>query len=316
MTVLLIAHAEFPSAWRVAFERVLGGEGLVLWPEPFEPERIECAIVARAEPGALSRLPRLKLVSSTGMGVDHILALPDLPADVPVARVVSPVMVDQVAEYATLAVLRAERESDRFDVLQRQGIWQRRLLGRTGGGKLRVGLLGYGVIGQEIARRLTFLGFSVQAWASRVRVEGDVQIAAGRAGLDAVLAASDVLVCALPAAPSTHDLLDRDTLSRLPVGAHVVNVGRGEHIEESALIDLLDNGHLSGATLDVFRTEPLPPQHPFWSHAKVRVTPHSAGLLDPADSAAAILRNIRRVRAGMAPEHVVSRTSTTPPAKE
>lgn len=306
MSILLIAHAQFPPVWGEAFERVLGGQGLAIWPEAHDQQAVECAIVARPEAGVLSGLPNLRLVSSTGMGVDHILGLPDLPAHVPVARVVTPIMVDQVAEYVTLSVLRTERQSDHFDGLQRQGKWERRLTGRPGG-KLRVGLLGHGVIGAEIARRLVFLGFRVKAWAARERTEGAVAIVAGRAGLEAVLAASDILVCALPGSPATENLLDYGALARLPRGAHVVNVGRGEHIDDEALLALIDSGHLSGATLDVFRTEPLPAAHPFWRHPNVHVTPHSAGLLDPVESASAILRNLERVRAGLPPDHLVCR---------
>lgn len=306
MAILLVAHAQFPPAWREAFLHVLGSEGLVIFPEDFDPSRIELAVVARPVPGVLSQLPNLQLVSSTGMGVDHILGLADLPPHVPVARVVTPTMIDQVAEYVTHAVLRVERQSDHWDELQRLEIWERRLSGRPNG-KLRVGLLGYGVIGAEIARRLVFLGFRVAAFASRARTDGGLEVASGRTGFDAVLAASDILVCALPGSPATENLLDHNSLRQLPRGAHIVNVGRGEHIDDDALLELIDSGHLSGATLDVFRIEPLPAGHPFWSHAKVHVTPHSAGLLDPVESATAILRNLQLIRAGFVPENVVAR---------
>ncbi len=173
------------------------------------------------------------------------------------------------------------------------------------GGRLRVGLLGWGVICREIARRLTFLGFDVRAWARSARTEGKVTVHAGRAGLDQVLAAGDILISALPGTSATGGILNADALARLPANAHLINVGRGEHVVDEALLAALDGGHLSGATLDVFRKEPLPPGHPFWHHPKIRVTPHSAGMLTPADSAATILRNLHRVRAGQAPEHQV-----------
>lgn len=304
MSVLLVAHSVFPATWRDAFVSAFREEGLVFWPEVPDPTAIECAVVARPEPGVLSKLPNLKLISSTGMGVDHILALPDLPTTVPLARVVTAEMVDQVAEYAILAVLRVERESDRFDRLQHDAKWERRMVGRPQG-RLRVGILGWGVIGREIARRLKFLGFPVQAWARSARYEGDVAILAGGDGLIAVLTASDILISALPNTAATQNILDSLALRQLPPNGHVVNVGRGEHIVDEALVSALDNGLLSGATLDVFRKEPLPPDHPFWHHPKIRVTPHSAGLLSAAASAEAILRNLRRVQSGLAPENRV-----------
>lgn len=304
MPVLLIAHSTFPEAWREAFQSAFREEGLIIWPEVREPEAIECAVVARPEAGVLSQLPNLKLISATGMGVDHILALPDLPRAVPLARVVTAEMLDQVSEYATLAVLRVERDSDRFDQLQQERKWQRRMSGRPSG-RRRVGLLGWGVIGREIVRRLTFLGFPLQVWARTAREEAGVNIHAGAAGLKAVLAESDILISALPGTPETHNILDAQRIAMLPPGAHIVNIGRGEHIEDEALVAALDNGHLSGATLDVFRAEPLPAEHPFWRHPSIRITPHSAGLLSPGDSAAAILNNLRRVRSGLAPENQV-----------
>jgi glyoxylate/hydroxypyruvate reductase A len=304
MAVLLIAHATFPEAWRTAFTEAFRDEGLFIWPDVADPRGVDCAIVARSEPGVLAKLPNLRLISSTGMGVDHIFALPDLPRHVPLARVVTAEMVDQVAEYVTLAVLRVERDSDRFDRLQAEQKWQRRMTGRPGG-KLRVGLLGWGVVAREIARRLTSLGFPVAAWGRSGRTDGRTVIHAGADGLHRLLTDSDILVNALPGTEATRDLLDAEQLGRLPPGAHVVNIGRGEHLVDADLIDLLDRGHLSGATLDVFRAEPLPQHHPFWRHAKVRVTPHSAGMLTAADSAAVILDNLRRVRAGQPPLHRV-----------
>ena len=238
--------------------------------------------MARPEPGVLTRLPNLKLISSTGMGVDHILSLPDLPKDVPVARVVTAEMVAQVAEYVVLSVLRVERDSDRFDRLQREGKWERRLSGRPGG-RLRIGILGWGVIGRDCARQLILLGFNVTAWARSERVEDDVPIFSGREGFRRVLSTSDILIGSLPKTPATENILDAEALDRLPQNAHVINVGRGEHLVDDALLAALDSGKLSGATLDVFRKEPLPPEHPFWSHPKIRITPHSAGMLTPED---------------------------------
>ena len=305
MAVLLIPHSPFPPSWRDAFEVAFRTQGLSIWPDLKETANIECVVMARPEPGVLSRLPNLKLISSTGMGVDHILSLPDLPKNVPIARVVTAEMVAQVAEYVVLAVLRVERDSDRFDRLQREGKWQRRLSGRPGG-RLRIGLLGWGVIGRDCARQLTCLGFNVMAWARSERVEDEVPIFSGREGLRRILSASDILIAALPKTSATESILDAEALDLLPQNAHIINVGRGEHLVDDALLAALDSGNLSGATLDVFRKEPLPPGHQFWSHPKIRVTPHSAGMLTPEDSASAILRNLQRIRAGRPPENQIN----------
>jgi len=294
--ICLIGGDGVPEAWRDGFEAVLGEEGLFLW-DGQGAAQAECAIVARPQPGALAALRGLRLVSSVGMGVDHILADPNLPPGVPVVRVVTDDMVAQVVEYVVLAVLRVERDSDRFDRLQRDGRWERRLVARPGG-RLRVGLLGLGAIGAGAARHLLALGFPVLGWSRSARSIPGVLTHAGEEGLDRMLAGTDILVCALPRTPQTEGILGRRCFARLPAGAHLVNVGRGEHLVEVDLLAALAAGHLSGATLDVFRTEPLPPGHPFWQHKAIRITPHSAGLSTPEASARRILENLHRLRRG------------------
>jgi glyoxylate/hydroxypyruvate reductase A len=294
--ICLIGGAAVPAAWRDTFATVLRDEGFFIWGAQGAAEAA-CAIVARPQPGALASLRGLRLVSSVGMGVDHILGDPDLPAGVPVTRVVTPEMVAQVAEYVVLAVLRVERESDRFDRLQREGRWERRLVARPGG-KRRVGLLGLGAIGSRVARHLVALDVPVRGWSRAPRSLPGVVTHAGQDGLADMLAETDILVCALPRTRETEGILDRRCFARLPRGAHVINVGRGEHLVEADLLEAIDAGHLSGATLDVFRTEPLPPGHPFWQHPAIRITPHSAGLSTPDASARRILENLNRLRAG------------------
>ncbi|MCX7373003.1 MAG: glyoxylate/hydroxypyruvate reductase A [Alphaproteobacteria bacterium] len=294
--ICLIGGTAVPEAWRAGFAAVLREEGFFTWNADGARDA-ECAIVARPQPGALATLRGLRLVSSVGMGADHILADPDLPAGVAVMRVVTQEMVAQVAEYIVLAVLRVERDSDRFDHLQRDARWERRLVARPGG-RRRVGLLGLGAVGAGAARHLVALGFPVSGWSRTARGLSGVTAHAGEEGLARMLAETDILVCALPRTRATEGILDRHCFARLPPGAHVVNVGRGEHLVEADLLAALDAGHVSGATLDVFRSEPLPPGHPFWRHPAIRITPHSAGLSTPEASARRILENLNRLRGG------------------
>jgi len=119
------------------------------------------------------------------------------------------------------------------------------------------------------------------------------------------LSRTDILICLLPLTPATEGILSRQTLSKLPPGAYVVNVARGEHLVEEELLAALESGQISGACLDVFRREPLPESHPFWSHPRVTVTPHVASLTYPKAVAPQIIENYHRVRAGNPPLHVV-----------
>lgn len=298
MGICLIGGAGLPEAWRQGFDAVLRDEGFFLW-DGQGGRQAECAIVARPQPGALGGLRGLRLVSSVGMGVDHILADPALPEGVAVMRVVTEEMVAQVAEYVVLAALRVERDSDRFDRLQREGRWERRLVARPGGKRI-VGILGLGAIGAAAALHLVALGFPVLGWCRSQRGLPGVTAHAGEEGLARMLARTDILVCALPRTRETEGILDRRCFAQLPQGAHVVNVGRGEHLVEEDLLAAIEAGHVAGATLDVFRTEPLPPGHVFWRHPAIRITPHSAGLSTPEASARRILDNLHRLRNGEA----------------
>ena len=126
---------------------------------------------------------------------------------------------------------------------------------------------------------------------------------------EAFLSQTHVLINLLPLTPQTEDILNARTFSALPQGAYVVNIGRGEHLVESDLLAALDRGHLAGAVLDVFRTEPLPADDPLWRRPDVLVTPHIASLSQPASVAARILENLSRVRAGKPPLDLVDRSA-------
>jgi len=296
MAIVFHSTSDDPVAWEREMARHLPGEDFRVWPEAGNPAEIDAALVWKPPAGMLKRFPNLRLIASLGMGVDHVFADPELPAGVPVARIVDPDLVNQMSEYVILAVLRHHRKSDLYDQFQRDGRW--RQLRPPATDACRVGILGLGAIGGEAARKLAMIGFPVAGWSRGPKTVEGVESFHGADGLDPFLGRSDVLVCLLPLTPETEGILDARAFAALPAGAHVVNVARGGHVVEEDLLAALDSDHLSGATLDVFRTEPLPADHPFWSHPKVRVTPHMAGLTRPETAAAQIAENIRRARAG------------------
>ena len=214
-------------------------------------------------------------------------------------------MAVQMAEYVTLAVLRAFREADAYAAQQREGRWQPRP--RLAKSAFGVGILGFGVLGQAVAGALAPFAFPLCAWSATRKELPGVQSFAGQAELHSFLAASRVLVCLLPSTPATRGLLDRANLSRLPRGAHVVNVARGEIVVDEDLVALLDEGHLAGATLDVFRAEPLPAGHPFWHHPRIVLTPHTSAVTVVDDSIAQIAAKIRRLERGEPVTGIVDR---------
>jgi len=193
-------------------------------------------------------------------------------------------------------VLRLHRQDLDYLAQQRALVW--RELPQKNAGERPVGILGFGEIGQDAAQKLKGLGFPVSGWTRHPRQAAGFPTFAGPAGLPRLLARSEILVCLLPLTGETEGILCARTFDPLPRGAGLVNAGRGGHLVEEDLIAALAPGQLSGAALDVFRDEPLPQSHPFWRHPRILITPHIAGVTNPATAAPIVLDNIRRFEAG------------------
>jgi glyoxylate/hydroxypyruvate reductase A len=217
--------------------------------------------------------PQLKGVFNAGAGVDALLKL-NLPPQALVVRIDDGGMAVQMAEYVCHALIRHFRELDCYEDDVRHGAWSfRRPRLRT---DFPVGIMGLGVLGQRVAQAVKHFEFPVRGWSRTPKRIDGVECFAGPHEFDAFLAGTRVLVCLLPLTPQTQNIMNRDTLSKLMPQACVINVARGAHLVDEDLIELMDSNHLAGATLDVFRTEPLPPEHPFWRHPKVTITPHTS----------------------------------------
>jgi len=202
----------------------------------------------------------------------------------------------QMAEYVCHALIRHFREFDGYEADARAGRWSYRKPRERA--DWPVGIMGLGVLGERVARAVGAFEFPVHGWSrTPKRIEG-VVCHHGADGLDGFLAQCRVLVNLLPLTPETENLLDRHTLGRLQPGAVLINVARGGHVVDEDLLALLDSGHLAGATLDVFRTEPLPADHPFWHHPRITVTPHTAARTLRAESIAQIAHKIAALERG------------------
>ncbi len=265
------------------------------WDDPGDPAEIDMALCWKPPAGGLAGFPNLKVIFSLAAGLDHLLLDPELP-EVPIVRMVEPSLTAGVAEYLTLHVLRHHKDMRRFDEQQRAGEWAEYFAPPAG--RRRVGILGLGAIGGEAARMLHAIGFEVAGWSRSAKQVAGVKSFHGDDQLDEFVRRTDILVCILPNTPATQDILNAGLFAKLPQGASLINAGRCLQLVEQDLLDALASGRISEATLDVFRTEPLPAGHPFWRHPKITVTPHSAG--DPfADTAAkTVAENILRFRRG------------------
>lgn len=265
-----------------------------IWPDHGSLADIEFAVLWKHPAGLLKQLPHLRAVCSLGAGVDHLLNDPDLPHTMPIGRLAGPRLAQDMATWVVAQIIWHWRRFDKLAVHQARQHWQPWAPTPSP----RVGLLGFGVMGQACARACQALGMPVSAWASRSRHSDDVEVYSGSDGLMAMAKSSDVMVCVLPRTAVTEGLIDAQLLAQLPRGAMLINAGRGEHVVDADLLQALDQDHLSLAILDSFRVEPLPSDHPFWHHPKVRVSPHCAAITHPEEAAHGIVASYHQLMHG------------------
>jgi glyoxylate/hydroxypyruvate reductase A len=277
-TILFATH--YPDyvdvgRWVRTMEEGLPSVRVQVWPEVGDPDDIRLVVGDFSPEGFYTSLRNLKCVMYIGAGVDALFRDPHYPKHVPLVRSESDAITFQVAQYVVLQILDHHRHGAAYRTQQAQGVW--RPIPTADTRKLTVGILGYGRIGTKSAQALRALEFKVSAWSRTAKAPGPgVALTHGPEGLTQVLGCSDYVVCALPLTPQTRGIVNRQTLAQMKRGVFLINVGRGGHVVDDDLLAALDNGHIAGAALDVFPTEPLPGQHPYWAHPRVTLTPHVA----------------------------------------
>lgn len=277
-----------------------------IWPKcmkTLEPENVDIALVWRPEPGSLKHFTNLKAVINLGAGVDTILADETYPKNVPLVRLIDPALTRHMSEFVVHRVLHFHRKFHNYEQLQRNHDWHE--LTQDDTLQKRVGIMGLGILGVDAARHLAPFGFNIAGWSRTKKHIDGIKSYFGQDNLKKFLARTDILICLLPLTPKTHGILNNETLAQLPEGAFVINPGRGLHINEQDLLLKLDSGHIAGAALDVFCTEPLPSNSPIWDHPKILVTPHIASLSSAQSAAQNIAKNIRLIRSGKIPDDLV-----------
>ncbi|MCB1714519.1 MAG: glyoxylate/hydroxypyruvate reductase A [Candidatus Competibacteraceae bacterium] len=295
-TLLLRVGPKNSEWWLNTLQALLPELHCRLWDSPGDPMAVQYAAVWRPPAGGLAQFWNLQAVFSIGAGVDHVLNDPAYPAAVPLFRTVAPDLTQRMIEYVLLHVLRYHRRVPELEKLQSRGQWKQ-LISPLAADRV-VGVMGLGHIGQAVAQALRGIGFQVRGWARSKHALNGIQCFAGQTQLAGFLRDCEILVCLLPLTDATRDMLNQQVFSALPRGAFLINVGRGEHLVEQDLLQALNEGQLAGATLDVFRHEPLPPEHPFWQQPDLTLTPHVASLIDPVVGSKILAQNIRRHLAG------------------
>lgn len=304
MAVTLICPDRNPVPWIQALTRLEPNLDIRVWPKDHPRQDIELALTWAHPHGIFNEYPGLGCISSMGAGVDHLLSDPNLPNGVPIVRLVDQELVTGMVDYLTLAVLSHFRQFDIYQTLQTEKTWQPQAAREKN--NFPVGIMGMGQLGKAAGQRLLDLGFPVYGWKNTpVDIPG-IKTSYGMDQLPDFLARTRVLICLLPLTNQTRHILNMDTFSKLPRDAYLINVGRGGHLKERELIPALDQGLLSGACLDVFESEPLESNHPFWAHPKIRITPHVSSQTSPSSVAPQILENLNRLRTGQKLLHPIN----------
>jgi glyoxylate/hydroxypyruvate reductase A len=309
---ITVAHHNPASCqrWRDALARELPEAEVDIWGQG-RAGSADYAI-AWAAPGKefFAQNDRLKAFFCTGAGVEKLITSVEMPQSIPVIRLEDAGMGAQMADYCVYAVLHWLRRRSEYDEQQRAHVWKQ-LLPANHPSAWPIGVFGLGVLGLQVAAAFRAFGFPVNGFARSVHEHAGIRSFAEQGGAGdfaAFMRASRVLIIIAPLTPATQDLFDRETLALLPPSSYVINVARGGLLVEEDLLELLNNGHLAGAALDVFRQEPLPQDHPLWSHPKVRITPHVSAITVIGPSAQQVAEKVRRLERGEAVSGVVDRS--------
>lgn len=262
-----------------------------VWPEVKNPDGVLAAAVWQHPPGVLSSFPNLKFVSSLGAGVDHVLRDQQLPEALPVTRIADEKLKLGMRRFVLGAVLNYEHQFFMFNEQKKNSNWYQKLRYRK---EIVAGVMGLGYLGADLAYSLGQLNYKVKGYSNTLRKIPKVQTYS-REELNDFLQDLSVLICLLPLTDQTKGILNMELFSRLPAQCYLINVARGAHLVETDLLKALEMGQLSGAWLDVFQEEPLPPEHSFWQHPDIMVTPHIASITDPDEAAGQLVENYHRM---------------------
>jgi len=300
---ILFCDEQVEDSWQAAFDGLKAPVRLIPWPNWASAPMAEYALVWKPPAGQLAQYRNLKLIFSLGAGVDHLKTDVKFPKHVPVVRMMDEQLVKGMVEYVLLCVLMVHRKFPEYMKNQKNQAWMQIPQMRTE--DRRIGILGMGSLGSSCARHMAMHGFNVRGWSRTEKSIQGVVCYAGSAQLHPFLSETEMLINLLPLTDETVGILNAELFRCLPDGASIVNAGRGDHVDEVALIEALDAGKLRFAFLDTFSIEPLPRSHPFWLHEKIFVTPHAASITPPASGAAYVWQQLSDNRNGNPPANIV-----------
>jgi glyoxylate/hydroxypyruvate reductase A len=298
MTILYADDPNDAGAWAKAIAALDSRLELRFWPDWGDASEIDFVIVGGKAPGDLRRFGNLRAIQSTWAGVNHLLTDPGLPPERPLARMVDRGLTVSMTEYVVMHALDQARRGPQLRAAQRARQWLD--LPQRLPGDIRIAVLGLGALGVDAGNRLRDLGFDMRGWSRSPKSLPGITCFAGMDELPSCLTDAEILICLLPLTDETRGILNAGTFAHLKRGASLIHAARGAHLVEADLLQALADGRLSHAVIDVFATEPLPPEHAFWKHPAVTVTPHVAAITRPGTGAEDIVENYGRAMRGEA----------------
>lgn len=292
--VFFHSSIDSPAVWQQALAPHFEQFEFVIGPRCADPASIDVALLCKPPAQGFAAFTNLRAVISLSAGINQFM--PALAgSSIALARSIDTTLTQHMIGYARAAVYRHHRRFDEYERNARDKAWRFALPKSCG--ETRIALLGLGELGRSVACALAVDGFSVQGWSRRDKQIDGITTFAGAAGLARAVSDADIVLNLLPLTPATTDILCEDLFQHFKTGACLINMGRGGHLDEAALLSAIDRGQISAATLDVLKTEPLPADSPLWAHPRILITPHVAGVTSPTTAAPHIAKNIRRALA-------------------
>jgi len=303
MKIVFYSPEENIQPWLDELGKALPHAHVWAWSAESAARQADYAVLWAPPADLFASQKHLKAVFNIGAGVDRVMSMPNLPAGVPVVRLNDAGMAVQMAEYVCHALIRHTRRFDVYDAHGRASVWAREpAIDRQA---FPVGIMGLGDIGARVAQAVAGFDYPTLGWSRNPKSLPGITCYGGKASLDEFLSRVRVLVCVLPLTPETEGILNATTLSKLKPDAYIINVARGRHLVESDLLQMLASGQLAGATLDVFGEEPLPPQHAYWQHPGITITPHISAITLLPESVSQIAEKIDALQRGESIDGVI-----------
>ena len=305
MAIVIIRQDNKIDSWKKALKAKAPDISIYSYLEEHPKEEITLAWVWKQPVDSLKQYPNLKCIASLGAGVDFIFKDQSVPQNIPITRVVDPVLASDMSEFVLALILSFFKNLNNYRTDQMNKVWYPQEYKRIS--DVTVGIMGMGALGEKLTEDLIKNRFKVIGWATSPKNIPGVEVYIGNKEKNTFLSRSNILVCLLPLTRETTGILNSKLFKELPKQSYVINVARGGHLVDEDLLEYINNGHLAGAGLDVFHEEPLSVEHPFWTHPKIHITPHIASVSDIESVIPQLLENYGRLKEGLPLNNIVNR---------